>query len=42
VSFGDVNKHRFVKYESIAVKQIQLYGTVKYQKIEQPGFNPTL
>jgi hypothetical protein len=40
ISFGDVNKHKFVKYESSAVKQIQLYGTVKYQKIEHPGFNP--
>jgi hypothetical protein len=40
VSFGDVNKHKFVKYEPTAVEQIQLYGTVKYQKIEQPGFNP--
>lgn len=39
VSFGDVNKHRFIKYESAAVQQIQLYGTVKYQKIEHPGFN---
>jgi hypothetical protein len=39
VSFGDVNKHRFIKYEPTAVQQIQLYGTVKYQKIEQPGFN---
>ena len=38
VSFGDVNKHRFIKYESAVVKQIQLYGTVKYQKIEHPGF----
>jgi hypothetical protein len=41
VSFGDVNKHRFIKYESTAVQQIQLYGTVKYQKIEETGFNPT-
>ena len=40
VSFGDVNKHRFIKYESTAVQQIQLYGTVKYQKIEHPGFTP--
>ena len=40
VSFGDVNKHKFVKYESVLVQQIQLYGTVKYQKIEHPGFNP--
>ena len=40
VSFGDVNKHRFIKYESTAVKEIQLYGTVKYQKIEHAGFNP--
>jgi hypothetical protein len=40
VSFGDVNKHKFIKYESSAVNKIQLYGTVKYQKIEQPGFNP--
>jgi hypothetical protein len=41
VSFGDVNKHKFVKYESTVVQQIQLYGTVKYQKIEQSEFNPT-
>lgn len=40
VSFGDVNKHRFIKYESDAVKQIQLYGTVKYQSIVENGFNP--
>lgn len=40
VSFGDVNKHKFIKYEPTAVEQIQLYGTVKYQKIEQVGFNP--
>jgi hypothetical protein len=40
VSFGDVNKHRFIKYESETVNQIQLYGTVKYQSIEQTGFNP--
>jgi hypothetical protein len=40
VSFGDVNKHKFIKYECTAVQQIQLYGTVKYQKVEQPGFNP--
>ena len=39
VSFGDVNKHKFIKYESSAVQQIQLYGTVKYQKVEHPGFN---
>ena len=40
VSFGDVNKHKFIKYEPTAVEQIQLYGTVKYQKIEQVGCNP--
>jgi hypothetical protein len=40
VSFGDVNKHKFIKYEPTGVEQIQLYGTVKYQKIEQVGFNP--
>jgi hypothetical protein len=40
VSFGDVNKHKFIKYELTGVEQIQLYGTVKYQKIEQVGFNP--
>ena len=41
VSFGDVNKHKFIKYEFTAVTQIQLSGTVKYQKIEHSGFNPT-
>ena len=41
VSFGDVNKHKFIKYELTVVTQIQLYGTVKYQKIEQSGFNST-
>jgi hypothetical protein len=41
VSFGDVNRHKFIKYESTVVQQIQLYGTVKYQKIEQSEFNPT-
>lgn len=41
VSFGDVNKHKFIKYELTAVTQIQLYGTVKYQKIEHSGFNST-
>jgi hypothetical protein len=41
VSFGDVNRHKFIKYELETVQQIQLYGTVKYQKIVQTEFNPT-
>lgn len=37
VSYGDANKHQFLKYETPAhVKKIQLEGTVKYQKIEEP------
>lgn len=35
ISYGDANKHQFMKYETPAhVKKIQLEGTVKYQKIE--------
>lgn len=36
ISYGDANKHQFMKYETPAhVKKIQLEGTVKYQKIEE-------
>jgi len=36
ISYGDANKHQFMKYETPAhVKKIQLHGTVKYQKIEE-------
>jgi len=36
ISYGDANKHQFMKYETPAhVKKIQLQGTVKYQKIEE-------
>jgi len=36
ISYGDANKHQFMKYETPAhVKKIQLEGIVKYQKIEK-------
>jgi hypothetical protein len=39
VSYGDAKKHQFMRYERINtptyVKNIQLYGTVKYQQIEK-------
>jgi hypothetical protein len=38
ISYGDANKHQFVRYEKPThdyVKKIQLHGTVKYQKIEE-------
>ena len=41
ICFRDVNKHRFIPYESQYVKQIQLYGTSKYQHIEAVVFNST-
>lgn len=40
ISYGDVNKHQFIKYENTYVKKVQLYGTVKYQKIQNDGFSP--
>lgn len=38
ISYGDAKKHQFMRYETTPshIKQIQLYGTVKYQKIEEP------
>jgi hypothetical protein len=41
INFGDVNKHKFVYYNNNndVVKKIQLYGTTKYQKIEDTEFN---
>lgn len=37
ISYGDANKHQFMRYETPShIKKIQLEGTVKYQKIEQP------
>ena len=40
ISYGDANKHQFMKYETPAhVKKIQLQGTVKYQKIEEFKLN---
>lgn len=41
VSFGDVNKHKFVGYENPQVKAIQLHGNAKYQEFERPVFNST-
>lgn len=41
ISFRDVNKHKFIPYESQYVKQIQLHGTTKYQQIETVVFNST-
>ena len=36
ISYGDANKHQYMKYETPTyVKKIQLEGTVKYQKIEE-------
>lgn len=35
ISYRDVNKHQFIRYESPSyVKKIQISGTVKYQKIQ--------
>lgn len=39
ISFRDVNKHKFIAYESPIVKSIQVSGTAKYQKLERPVFN---
>jgi len=41
VSFLESNKHRFVKYDSSVVKNIQLYGTSKYQRTERSFLNKT-
>jgi len=39
ISFRDVNKHKFIPYESKMVKSIQINGTANYQKLERPVFN---
>ena len=39
ISFRDVNKHRYIPYESKTVSEIQLYGKIKYQEVESPAFN---
>jgi len=40
ISYGDVNKHQFVRYQTPKyVEKIQIEGTVKYQTIES-DFNP--
>jgi hypothetical protein len=37
ISYGDAKKHQYISYQTPAhVKKIQLEGTVKYQKIEEP------
>lgn len=38
VSFRDVNKHKFIPYENSEISKIQLFGIVKYQKIEKKVF----
>jgi len=40
ISYGDVKKHQFIRYDSY-VKKIQIEGTVKYQKLESFEFNET-
>ena len=44
ISYGDANKHQFVRYEKTTpsyVKKIQLQGTVKYQQMEKtPKLTP--
>lgn len=40
ISFGDVNRHKFVYYSNNDyVRKIQQNGTVKYQSLEAPEFN---
>lgn len=40
ITFGDVNKHKFVYYNNNdVVKKIQVRGKNKYQNIEEFGFN---
>ena len=39
ISFRDVNKHKFIPYESKMVNSIQIKGTAKYQKLDRPVFN---
>lgn len=41
ISFRDVNKHKFIPYQLDVVKDIQLKGTAKYQKLEKLVFNKT-
>jgi hypothetical protein len=40
ISYGDVKKHQFVRYDSY-VRKIQIEGTVRYQKLESFEFNET-
>lgn len=45
ISYGDANKHQFMRYgiTPAHVKKIQIEGTVKYQRVEEPQpiiFNP--
>ena len=40
ISYGDVKKHQFIRYDSY-VKKVQIEGTVKYQKLESFEFNKT-
>ena len=41
ISYRDSSKPRYMPYKSKAVEKIQLYGTVKYQVLEQPVLNRT-
>ena len=38
VSFLDVNKHKFIKYSDY-VEHVQVHGTPKHPRIEEPVFN---
>lgn len=40
ISYGDVKKHQFIRYDSY-VKKVQIEGTTKYQKLESFEFNET-
>jgi hypothetical protein len=40
ISFRDVNKHKFVEYQNSYVKNVQTFGTAKYQRKEiEQAFN---
>jgi hypothetical protein len=39
ISYRDANKHKFIRYESSYVKNIQISGTAKYQKLHAENFN---
>jgi len=41
ISYGDSGKPRYLAYKCKAVEKIQLYGTVKYQELDQPVLNRT-